>query len=194
MVICVMPNDAKLIGIFKDNGANIENYITLFTGDIFPNTGIRVITNNNLPRTNFSLFDGFVFPGGSGNVTNRDSDYWSYVNKSMSTFKPVFGICLGFQHIVKHFFPTLKQVRCLFYNIVIEKQQHNHKWCIPKNREEVLAELFDLGYYTHNNTTYIGTVIIEEIGLFGSIFHPEKQDVLTVPEKKMLRSFYRSMN
>lgn len=194
LIVTLMSSESKLIGIFKDNDANIEKYIVLFTSKLFPNTGVRVVTNKNLSQTNFSVFDGFVYPGGGGNITDRDSDYWSYVNKSMATFKPVFGICLGFQHVVKHYFPTLKQTRCYLYNMVIDGQQHNHKWCIPKNRENTLGELFDLGFYSYNGTSYIGTIKIEETGVFGTIFHPEKQTVLTSIERKMLRAFYRSMS
>ena len=180
--------ECKKLLIFKNGKNNVEKYITLFNNNGM--NQVDIITDTIEDRELYkNLYDGFIIPGGDSNITDVTTKFWGYVNFTLSTDKPVFAICLGFQHVLKYYFPRIIQTKCEMYNVLLDGLRHNHKWCVPNKYTSLLLNKFDvIDYYTYNKKLYIG--VVENDKIIGTIFHPEKQSILTNVEKRMLERFY----
>lgn len=191
----ICSNICYNILILKDHKkSNITNYIYLFsknnTNEIYIINELKDINLNALIE--YYEIDGIIFPGGSSNISNKNTKYWNYVNQSIASGKPIFGICAGFQHIIKYYFPNLLQTECFAYNILLKHSIHNHKWCVPNSYYDLLeTEFHTMSTFIYNNKTYIETVINNQI--IGTIFHPEKKEILNEREELYLNLFFGRM-
>lgn len=157
----------KLV-IFQYKNNYIGNYVQFFSHideNIIVLEPDFTIEEFNNAATNAT---GFILPGGTSLVHNKQSKYWEYTNLVFQQNKPIIGICNGFHHILKHLNINHPFDRCMLKgNLIINNKIHNHQWCTqqpPKN--------FNYTTFTHNNKTYIETFYNDK--LYATIYHPEK--------------------
>lgn len=188
VLICLTYSiESKKLLIFqKDLYTNLDKYKNLFKT---PNTTIDVMINKfTYPK---KRYDGFIIPGGNSSIIDRTTEYWKFVDFVLKTNKPVFAICLGFQHVIKYYVPHIIQEKCDMVNLIVENKMHNHKWCVSNYYTNELYKRFYLDYYMYENKLYIG--VIENDHIIGTIFHPEKQIKLTALENVLLEKFFNML-
>lgn len=156
--------------IFHDKNHDISNYLKYFS----------TLDDLIVLRDNFTYFDyinvknsyeirGYIYPGGWSNITNKNSNYWRYVNLTYADNKPIIAICSGFQHLLKKMYPSIKLVRCFMYNHILDNKLHNHKWCIKKS--PFLSNL-TTKYFKFYDNEYLESY--ETPNIFATTYHPEK--------------------
>lgn len=146
----------------------IGNYIKFFS---YIDDDIVVLKPNfTLDEFKIAAYNssGFILPGGSSLVHNRQSKYWEYTNLVFQENKPIIGICNGFHHILKYLNINHPFDRCMVKgNLIINNKIHNHQWCTQQPPIN-----FKYTTFTYKNVTYIETFFNDRI--YATVYHPEK--------------------
>lgn len=158
--------------IFQDKNHDIGNYLKYFgmLDDL-------IVLQDNFTYSEFNhikkSYDirGYIYPGGWSNITNKNSNYWRYVNITYPENKPILAICSGFQHLLKKMYPSTKLVRCFMYNHILDNKLHNHKWCVK--RSPLFTNLITK-YFKYYDNEYLESY--EAPDIYATTYHPEKVD------------------
>lgn len=118
----------------------------------------------------------YVLPGGSSNISDKDTQYWKYVNLTMKSDIPKVALCLGFQHVLKYLTSVLI-TRCDMYRTIYNNEYHNHKWCVKKEVLERKLEgtniLFNFKEYISIQDSFEFLNRFKYKNILGYAFHPE---------------------